>query len=225
LGKIEELYDKRVKCSVCNKEFITKKVRTSKLILSKRDSDFLSYYKGENPIKYNVFVCPYCGYSAVEENFNDINVNDKDVILEKVSSNWNWNKRKFSGRRSIGKSIEAYKLALYCGQILKLKKYDLANICLKIGWLYRAKEDIKEENRFLNLAKTLYSEAYYKESLKDGALDELTLIYLLGEISRRLGEKEEALKWFNIALKNPRIKDNIAIERLTREQWQLTKES
>ena len=56
-------------------------------------------------------------------------------------------------------------------------------------------------------------------------MDELTLTYLIGEISRRLGEKEEALNWFNNVLRNPEIKDNRVIERMTREQWQLAKES
>ncbi|MBV1818100.1 DUF2225 domain-containing protein [Anaerosalibacter bizertensis] len=223
MEKVEELYDKKVQCPVCNQEFITNKVRTSKLRLIKRDSDFLTYYEGENPIKYNVFVCQHCGYASMEDKFHNINSKEKKIILDKVSSKWN--KRSFSGRRSIEKSIEAYKLSLYCGQLLNFEKYNLANICLRTAWLYRIKKDSNEEKRFLHFTLDLYREAYYNEYLTDSTMDELTLTYLIGEISRRLGKKEEALNWFNNVLRNPEIKDNRVIERMTREQWQLAKES
>lgn len=224
MKKVGELYEKKITCSVCNKKFMNSKVRMSKLKLIKRDTDFLTYYENENPIKYGVLVCPYCGYAAMENKFGNITFEDKNIIKEKISSKWN--ERSFDGKRSLDISIEAYKLALYIGELLDYKKLDLGNICMRIGWLYRlkGKDFYEEEIRFLRYAKELYEEAYYKESFIGSSMDEITLGYLLGELSRRLGEKEEALKWFNTVLTNPKIRKNPMIDRITREQWMLTRE-
>ena len=55
-------------------------------------------------------------------------------------------------------------------------------------------------------------------------MDELKLGYLLGEINRRLGNKDEAVKWFNGILSNPNINSNPMLEKMVREQWRLTRE-
>lgn len=222
MEEIDELYDKNVKCPVCDIEFKTKKVRTSRLRLIKRDKDFLSYYKGENPLKYNIFVCPHCGYAASESKYNSITDKDREIILKEVTSKWN--SRDYGDKRTVDDAIETYKLALYIGQLLDYKRIDLGSLCLSIAWLYRIKEDLEEEKRFLKLTKNLFEEGYYKETLEDTNMEELRLDYLLGEISRRLEDKEDALKWFNTTLSNPRLKSKPVIEKIVREQWRLMRE-
>ena len=166
MREVSELYDKKIKCPVCEKQFVTKKVRTSKLKLIKRDADFLSYYEGENPLLYNVFVCPYCGYAALEDKFNKINSREIDLIKNTISSKWN--ERNFSDKRTVDEAIDAYKLALLSGEILEYSKYNLANICIRISWLNRIKEDKEEEERFTILARDLYRQAYTTESINMG---------------------------------------------------------
>lgn len=222
MTNISKLYDKKIICPICNKEFITQKVRFSKLRLMKRDEDFLSYYEEINPIIYNIFVCPNCGYSAPEDKYENVNPEEKEIILREVSSKWN--KRSFGDIRNIDEGIESHKLALYIGELLDYKKIELASICLNIAWLYRIKED-EEEYRFLELAENLYRDSYYNESLRDTDMDELKLSYLIGELNRRLGNKEEALKWFSTTISNPELKFNSMLENMVREQWTLTRES
>ncbi|NMB27101.1 MAG: DUF2225 domain-containing protein, partial [Tissierellia bacterium] len=127
-------------------------------------------------------------------------------------------------KRTVDDAIETYKLALYIGQLLDYKRIDLGSLCLSIAWLYRIKEDLEEEKRFLKLTKNLFEEGYYKETLEDTNMEELRLDYLLGEISRRLEDKEDALKWFNTTLSNPRLKSKPVIEKIVREQWRLMRE-
>ncbi len=222
MTEISELYDKKIICPICNMEFETKKVRSSKLRLIKKDEDFLAYYEGENPIKYNIFVCPNCGYSASENKFNSINNEEKEIILKEITSKWN--KRSYGDKRTLDEAIEVYKLALYIGEILDYKKLELGSLCLSLGWLYRIKKNQEEEARFLGLAKDLFEEGFYNESLIGTNMDELKLGYLIGEINRRLGNKEKALKWFNTILSNPDLKTNPMLENMIREQWRLTKE-
>lgn len=215
------LYEKKVNCLVCDKNFKTSKVRVSKLKLHKMDSDFLYHYKEENPVKYEVFVCPYCGYAAMEKQFDHISLADKNVIKENISSKWT--QRSFGGKRNLDTSIEAYKLALYNGQLLDYSKLELGNITIRLAWLYRLRNVEDEEHRFLKATKELYKDAYYKESLENH-MEVITLSYLIGELSRKLGEKEEAISWFNNTLKNPEIKNNPRLENMVREQWVKVKE-
>lgn len=218
---MDELYEKKLNCPVCDKDFVTYKVRSTQLKIVKKDSDFLTYYKGENPIKYNVFVCPKCGYSAMEKSFDKINERGKKIIREKVSSRWE--EKDFSGKRNIEDAINTYKLALYCGQVLELDKLQLGGICLRLGWLYRINKD-KEEFRFIDLALKLYEEAFLEESLLGSGMNEATLGYLIGELNRRAGHADESVSWFSKVVSMDGIKDNPRIEKMAREQWRIAKE-
>ena len=222
LSELNELYDKNVKCPICSKEFTTKKVRTSRLRILKRDEDFLSYYNTENPIKYSIYVCPNCGYAASENKFDDIKNDQVGIIIDNISSRWN--KRDFGGVRDLYEAIESYKLALLAGTLLKARKLEQGNICLSLGWLYRLKEDKDEEARFLRLARDQFIEAYNTESLTGTGMDDSKLSYLIGELSRRINDKEEALSWFNTCLNLASTRMNPALNEMAREQWRLAKE-
>lgn len=217
-----ELFNKTIECPVCSKEFTTKKVRTSRLRLLKRDEDFLNHYNAENPIKYNIVVCPNCGYAAYENKFENIRKDQIGIIIDNISSRWN--KRDFGGVRDLDEAIESYKLALVSGTMLKATKLEQGNVCLNIGWLYRLKEIQGEENRFLTLARNQFVEAYNTESLTGTNMDDSKLSYLIGELSRRLNEKEEALSWFNTCLGLHTTKMNPALDDMAREQWRLVRE-
>lgn len=221
LADIDELYDKKIKCPVCDTEITTKKVRASKLRLIKRDEDFMPYYQGESPLKYSIFICPNCGYAAPESKFSSISKNNKEIILKEISSKWH--KRSYGGKRTVDESIETYKLAIYIGKLLEYKKVELGSLTLNLAWLYRIKED-KEEERFLRLTKSFYEEGYYKENLAASNMDEIKLGYLLGEINRRLGDKEQAIKWFNTVISNPNSNSNPALKKMIMEQWRFAKE-
>ncbi|SHH60289.1 hypothetical protein SAMN02745135_01347 [Caloranaerobacter azorensis DSM 13643] len=218
---MEELYTKKVKCPVCKNDFTTSKVKSSKLRIEKRDTDFFTYYRGENPLKYSVFVCPECGYAALEDKFDKIKSKDIEVIKQNVSDKWR--KREFSLKRSVDDAIVCYKLALYCGQLLNFKNYDLGNITLRLAWMNRLNENSKEEERFLKLSAELFENAYYNEDIPSTPFDELSLAYLIGELHRRLGDREEALKWFSKVISNRAVKNNPRLDKLVRDQWYLVK--
>ena len=219
---MEQLYDKNVNCPLCSTKFFTKQVRTKALRLIKQDKDFMPHYQGENPIKYIVFVCPNCGYAATEEKFDFVYGWEKEKILKEVSSKWR--KRSYGGIRTLDEAIDTCKLALYVGQLLEESKLYLGSIALNTAWLYRLKEDKDEERRFLNIARKLYEEAYYKEDLLGSNMDEFKLAYLIGELNRRLGEVENAIKWFNIVVSKPNSNLNPTVRKLAVEQWRLAKE-
>lgn len=222
MSTLDILFDKNVQCPVCSEEFRTKKVRTSKLRLVKQDEDFMPYYKEENPIKYKVFVCPNCGFAATEEKYDSISSLGKGKIEKEVSSKWK--KRSYGNIRTVDEAIETCKLALYEGQLLEESRVYLGSIALNIAWLHRMKEEEDEEKRFLEIAKKLYEDAYYKEDLLNTNMDEVKLSYLVGELYRRLGDSKTAVQWFNTVVRNSNSNSNPIIRKMALEQWRLAKE-
>ena len=223
MSAIDELYDKKVKCPVCNVEFTTKRVKMSKLRAEKRYSDLFIHYKGENPVKYSVYVCPVCGYAALSEKYDNVKCESLTILRDKITSKWK--EREYGGYRSVEEAITCYKLALYCGEVLLYKKLYLGGICLRLAWLYRLKNDNENEQRFLRLTYDFYKNSYSSESIVNTNMDEITLKYLIGETKRRIGDNKEAVSWFSQVISHPMSENNSKIKKLAREQWALIREN
>ena len=222
MNKVPDLYDKKLKCPVCSFEFTSKKIRTSRLRLVGRDADFLNRYKSEDPIKYNIFVCPNCGFAAWENKFDLFKEEYRQIILDNISSRWT--PRSFGDERTYEEAIEAYKLALILGSLLGCSNLESGNTCLHIGWLYRLIENPEDESRFLTMARDKFISAYNNESLSGTSMDDSKLSYLIGELSRRIGDKPSAQTWLSTCLGLTSTKMNLAINDLARDQWLLVKE-
>lgn len=220
--KKSSLYQVEMNCPICKVTFKTSKVKMSRCIVKSRDADFCVYYKEENPIFYHPVVCPQCGYSAMIEDFLDANQSEADKIFTLVSRKWK--QRDLGGKRSIEDALEAYKLVLYCDQLKdKVSALSTASICMRLAWLNRYRENVKEERHFVAHALEQYKKAYQKEKLK-GHMDEMTLVYLIGELNRRLENYDEAVTWFGKAVSHNLRFQKPAIEKMAREQWQLARE-
>lgn len=211
-----ELYDKNIQCPVCKDEFSTKKVRTSSIRVMKRDEDFCPYYKSENPLYYSVFVCPHCGYSAMESEFSKIIEVNKVKIKKTIGSKWK--PRSYGENRSLEDAIEAYKLALLSSQIIEASNNVIGKICLRLAWFYRYQKDNKE-TEFIKYAINAFKKTYIGERLDENKQDEIIILYLLGELNRRIGDYKESIKWFDKALSEPEIKKKRHIELKARDQW------
>lgn len=58
------IFDKTIKCDVCGKEFKTKQVRTGKARFIGTDDILKPLYEGIDTCKYDIIMCPHCGYAA-----------------------------------------------------------------------------------------------------------------------------------------------------------------
>lgn len=217
----EALYSKKVTCPVCGMEFSSLKAKINACKVEKKDEDFCTHYTDVNPMFYDVFVCPICAYAASENSFEEVTDKEKKLLGEAFSKRTVG--RNFCGERNLEDAIAACKLAIFTAELRKAKSSILAGLCLKLAWFFRFAED-KQEETFLNYALQNYLEAFDKEPLPIGNLNEISMMYLLGELSRRLGKFDDAIVWFSKAVASPERADNPRIERLTREQWAVTKE-
>lgn len=215
------LYEKEIKCPVCNNTFNTLKTRTNATFVLKKDEDFCTHYKDINPMFYEIYVCPNCGYSASENSFDNLSASELSALKDSFSGRQV--NRSFCEERSINDAIDSFKLALFTAKVKRAKDSIIAGICLKIAWLYRMDEDEKEL-QFLNFALDNYMEAYNREEFPIGNLNEITMMYLLGELSRRVGKLKDAAVWLSRVITSPDKAANPRILGMAKEQFAIVKE-
>ncbi len=215
------LYNKKIICPVCNREIEVTKVKTKGCRVSSRDTDMCVYYENLNVLFYDVWVCEKCGYAALQDKFEGLFTKDVKVIKEKISNHWI--QRSFTGERDVDKAIEAFKLALLTLKVRNAKNSEIAKVCLRIAWLYRFKEDPKEIE-FLNFALTSYNEAYSKERFPLDKLDEITCMYIIAELFRRVGNLDDAIMWFSRIVSSAEARSKPQLIEMARDQFQLAKE-
>ena len=214
------LYDKSVTCPICSHQFMTKKVKSKSIKVTKRDTDFRAEYEFDNPTFYGVDVCPNCGHARFESDFQDVNEAAKKVIQDKISSKWK--SKNLCGERSVNDAAEAHKLALINYNLTHYKLSTIAKVCLRLSWFYKGLESGLEE-RFATHALESYEKAYSTENLDDNPKEELTILYLLGELNRRAGQYKKAMDWFALSLKSPVIKQEKFLNDSIKEQMIISK--
>lgn len=215
-NKVSPIYESDMTCPVCGQAFKVSKTRLKQLRFIKRDTDNCPYYEGVNPIFYTAFVCPECGYAALERHFETVTISGKGEVLKKIKPKWN--KKNFSGERNLKKAIDVHKLVLLNYTIMDYPYHEIAKLCLKISWLYRYTNDPKEAD-YLGNAYKMFEKSYMNEPLEEDPKNEVNVLFLMGECGRRLGLYKKAVEWFGLALQSEGMKTNKALEKSTRDQW------
>ncbi|WP_449601026.1 DUF2225 domain-containing protein [Paenibacillus sp. Marseille-Q9583] len=212
------LYSIKVKCCNCEHEFSTSRVRPSLKKAIRRDADFCAYYKNENPDYYVVRVCPSCGFASTENSADKLTDLQRKTFNEQVGKRWK--SRDFGDKRSWETALETYKLALLCAQSINDKDRIIASLLHHIAWLYRYQGNTEQEQRFLRYSLAEYVKVYEKDGI---AGNDARLMYLIGELNRRIGEFSAAVMWFSRLINDQKIMD-AAMIRAAREQWVVLRE-
>ena len=189
------LYTKTINCPVCNKEFIDFLVRKSKLRAINMDTDFRPHYKTIDPNHYEVIHCSNCGYTALNNYFSRLTSRQQEMIQEKITPNHK--PIEYPVPFSEQDVLVRFKKALTCANAISGKISMKAIICLKTAWVYRDLNDAANEKLYLSAALKGLKEAYTTESFPLGNMDEPTTKYMLAELSRRLGQTEEAMRFIS----------------------------
>ena len=219
------LFDKTHKCPVCDSEFNCKMVRTGKAKLVSQDMDLRPKYQGIDPLKYDAILCPVCGYASLNRYFNFVMSSQAKQIKEQISSTFKYTSE--NGKTySYDEAITRHKMALLNTVVKRGKVSERAYTCLKLAWLFRGKREVMMQGEYSKEeAKALYEEekeclknahegfvaAFSQEEFPMCGMDQYTVTFLVAELSRRIGEYEEAKRWVSKVLvardANRRIKD------------------
>lgn len=222
------LYDKEVTCPVCQHKFLVRTVKIAGYRMKKKESDFYIKYNIINPYFYDVWVCNMCGYASMKADFYKLRSFEIESIQKNITPKWRG--RKYPSIYDINISLERYKLSLLNYVIIDSNSSKKAINCLKISWLYREIGDIKNEELFRKQALIGLKDAYSNEQLPVYGMDGLTILYLIGELNRRSGNYDQALKYLGevITSRSPNRKiKNLAIDQrdLIKETLKSTEEN
>lgn len=215
---VEPLFQVKVDCTNCETSFKTSRVRPSFKKSTRSDTDFCIHYKDINPDYYVVRVCPFCGFASTENFSAQMTAAQKKLFHEKLGQNWT--SRDYGSERSWDDALQTYKLALLCAQLKNEKDRVIAGILHHIAWLYRYEGEWEQEKRFLEFALEAYTRVFETEA---DEVNNAKLMYLIGELHRRLGSFNQAVRWFARVVNDRRIMDAGMI-RACREQWTRTRE-
>jgi len=224
MNQIETLYDKKYTCAMCESTFTTKKVRSRFVKVLNFDTDFAPLYADgfENPNFYYINVCPDCGYSFTDDFSSYFPPGAKQVIQDKICSQWV--PHDYGAERTIQDALNTFKLAAYSSMLKKEKHIVTAGLYIRIAWLYRSTENLDQELRFLKLALKEYTESYSTGDYKGTQVSELRLMYLIGELSRRLGQTQDAVRFFSKVIEKQRQSVEPQIIQLAKDRWQEMRE-
>ncbi|RED57229.1 hypothetical protein DFP95_111144 [Cohnella lupini] len=215
---MEPLFQIKIECICCTESYQTSRVRPSLKKAVRTDSDFCSYFKTVNPDYYVVRVCPFCGFASTENFVTKLSEKQKSAYYEKLGNQWQF--RDYGGERSAVLAMECYKLSLVTAQAIGEKDRVVAALLHHIAWLYRYEGKQDQEERFLKFAMDSYVRVY--ETERD-SISNARLMYLIGELHKRLGLFHEAVRWFGRVIHDKKIVD-AAMIRASREQWQNIRE-
>lgn len=212
------LFDKKYECPVCYEPFKAKTVRSGKLRLMGTDKDLRPLYEQMEPIKYDVVLCPHCGYAALTRYFGGLTAGQIKSVRENISSS-------FQAPESAGdiytyeEALNRYKLCLANAIVKRGKASEKAYICLKAGWLLRSmREELdteeadydnklqstrEQEKEFLKNALEGFISARQSESYPICGMDEITLEYLIAVLAMEFEQYEVASKLIANVLVSP----------------------
>lgn len=220
------LFDKSFTCPVCDKEFKARTVKVGKVKLIGTDMDLRPKYDQVDLLKYDVIMCPHCGYAALSRFFKFLTSPQIKNIREKISSAFK-PKQEEGEIYSYDEALERYKLTLANAIVKQAKPSEKAYICLKTSWLLRSKGEHldtslpdyaqqkkqidEEENNFLHNALEGFLAARQTESFPMCGMDETTVDYLIAVTATRFEQFDVANRLISgiltSASANPRMKD------------------
>ncbi|MCH5268082.1 MAG: DUF2225 domain-containing protein [Lachnospiraceae bacterium] len=218
------LFTKAHPCPVCEQEFQTKMVRTSKLKLISSDTDLRPRYTIDS-LKYDAWLCPNCGYASLSRFFKFMLPAQAKDIKEKISAT-------FKGIDTDGATysyddaIMRHQMSLANAVVKKAKTSEKAYTCLKMAWLFRGKQEEllaedekknaeevralkKQEMELLKKACEGFKAAFSAEEFPMCGMDEITVMYLIAELCRRTGLLEESGRWISRVLTTRGVSERI----------------
>ena len=220
------LFDKSFTCPICDREFKSRTVKIGKAKLAGSDLDLRPRYEQIDLLKYDIIMCPYCGYAALSRFFKFLTSPQAKNIQKAISATFKPQKET-KEVYTYDEALERYKLTLANAIVKQAKSSEKAYICLKTAWLLRGKaehldknlpdyEEQKkqcedEENEFLRNALEGFLAARQTESFPMCGMDEPTVDYLISVTAMRFEQYDVASRLITGILTspgaNPRMKD------------------
>lgn len=208
MGKeLDFLYTKTIQCPVCDKSFGTKVVRSARLRRLQPEFDLRPRFADIDTLKYDIYSCPHCGYTAITRSFDHLTKGQIQLIRENICAGFTPQTGAEPETYDYETAIARYRSALQCAKVKRAKMSEIAYTNLKISWMYRAMgEELPEEEEAKKAEIAAVQEKYYREAF-DGfnqalaaedfpicGMDTFTMDYLLACLACHFEEYSYASK-------------------------------
>ncbi len=220
------LFDKSYTCPICEKEFKARTVKIGKARLIGSDLDLRPKYEQVDLLKYDVIMCPDCGYAALSRFFKYVTSPQAKNIKAAISASFKPQQEQ-KEIYTYDEALERYKMALVNAIVKQAKSSEKAYICLKTAWLLRGKAEHldkslpdyeaqkkqceDQENEFLRNALEGFLAARQTEGYPMCGMDEPTVDYLIAVTAMRFEQYDVSSRLITGILTssnaNPRMKD------------------
>lgn len=225
MEETDYLFDKSYECPVCYGAIKARTVKAGKVRLLRTEMDLRPVYEKFEPLKYDVIICPQCGYAVTSRYFSGLAGFQRDAIKEVIAASYQHTGEKET--YTYEEAIERYKLSLASAVVKKARASEKAYICLKSGWLLRSMgdnldkelpdyekklEDLKEQEKvFLQNALDGLLTARQTETYPMCGMDQTTAEYLIAVLAMNDGRFDISARIISELLAsrtaNRRIKD------------------
>ncbi|MDE7232696.1 MAG: DUF2225 domain-containing protein, partial [Lachnospiraceae bacterium] len=105
------LFDKSFNCPLCDREFKARTVKIGKAKLAGSDLDLRPKYEQIDLLKYDVIMCPSCGYASLSRFFKYLTSPQAKNIQKAISANFKPQKET-AETYTYEEALERYKMAL-----------------------------------------------------------------------------------------------------------------
>lgn len=221
------VFTKVMECANCGKKFKDLRVLNSKLRRKDPDQDLRPRFQGIDSLKYGVTACPHCGYAAAWKNFGHLTKLQQSLLRDNVSSLFVEREETDCEVYDYSTAVERYKLALLSALAMNVKLSEQAYLCLQLSWLIRGwleEDDVlgkldkearkqleADQDKFYRQAYDGLKQAAMKEEFPICGMDSSTYDYLMGVMSYKFGEYDDATRYCGRVVQergvNTRLKD------------------
>lgn len=210
-GNEEYIYNKEDTCPICRHKFTIQTIPKRMLKPEYTTNEFRIHYKNNmEPLYYDIITCTNCWYSAGSNIFKEANVT-RDKLLNK-------NLRVYKAEMDIQFSMLPDAFTLFAKYYLAIiatsicfsdYKIHVAELWLKISWLYHDCNDYKMELLAAKKAQKTYLEVYKNKDLKD---DSIQIHALIGELSYKVNDLENAKYFYQQVNKSKKSTNELRLQ-------------
>lgn len=212
----EFLFEKSIRCKVCDYLFKTKMVKNGRLKRLEPDKDLRPKFQYIDTLKYDITSCPVCGYTAMNRYFDHLTAGQAKLVREQISAQFYKGTDEEPATYTYDMAIDRYKLTLANDVVKKARASEKAYTCLKLSWVLRgkaaempentpeekaAKEECKkEEEEFYLQAYEGFLKAISQETFPMCGMEQSTVDYLLAQMSFHFKKYENASRFLATVL-------------------------
>ncbi|MEI5907829.1 DUF2225 domain-containing protein [Bacillus spongiae] len=216
-------FNKNTTCPLCHHAYNTMRLRSRFVTFFGIDTDFMPLYQDIHlsPLLYYVHVCPNCGFSYSEEFSAYFPPKVKEKLLAHMKPG---EESTFGDIRTIEIAFESYKRAIHCALIKKEQNIIIGGLYLRMAWLYRLLQNEEEEKYCLSHALKYYVNTYQLDHFSQLKMNEVRLLYLIGECYRRLDNHKDAILYYRKVIETKTQSQERKIIEMAREGWYLARQ-